>query len=87
MVFDIGVEATDLITKKPWFKSLGCNPGRNWGFKPVCWEGWMVILIAVVIIAGSYHIFGEDVGLVVFLCTIFLVSLIALFTIDWFESR
>ena len=48
----------------------------------------MVILIAVVIIAGSYHIFGSDVGLVVFIGAIFVVSFIALFTIDnWFDPQ
>ena len=80
-------ETTDLITKKPWFETIGRGARPNWGFKPVCWEGWTVILVAVAVIAGSYHLFGENVGLVVFLGTIFVVSLIALFTIDWFESR
>ena len=67
-----------MITKKPWFESLGQ------GFKPVCWEGWMVLLVAVAVIAGSYHIFGSDVGLVVLLGVLFVVALISLFTTESF---
>ena len=54
MIFDIGVEATDMITKKPWFKFKG--PGRLGYGRPVSWEGWAItaIYILVMIFIGGY---------------------------------
>ena len=43
----------------------------------------MVILIAVMVIAGSHILFGSDVRLVVTLGVLFVVGLICLLTTDF----
>jgi len=82
-MFDIGAEATDLISKKPWFEFH--KGWFNLGFRPANWRGWLVLLVAVAVIAASQLLFGSDVRLVVTIGAIFAVILIAFFTTEsWF---
>jgi hypothetical protein len=69
-----------LITKKPWFRFN--KRGIQIGWTPVCFEGWLVILIWLGAALISHLKFGRDIGFIAMLGGGFVVVLIAFFTTD-----
>ncbi len=45
-----------MITSYPWF---GPRSGISWGWTPVSWEGWAVVIIWFIIFAAAYVHFGR----------------------------
>lgn len=63
-----------MITPYPWF---GPRSGFGWGWTPVTWEGWAVVILWFAALALAYHLLGSTrafafavAGLVVLLIVI-----------------
>ncbi|MDQ3244962.1 MAG: hypothetical protein M3P22_01255 [bacterium] len=47
---------TENKNKKLWFKAKE----YGWGWTPVSWEGWVVILIYLIIMIGAFRYFDQN---------------------------
>jgi len=50
------------LTKKPWFGSKQWN---GWGWRPVSWEGWLITLLVVGLLAGDIALVRDTTASVV----------------------
>lgn len=46
-----------MFSPLPWF---GPRSGLNWGWTPITWEGWAIVVAFVVVIAMTARVYGNS---------------------------
>jgi len=64
-----------MVTKKPWFGERK----YGWGFRPINWQGWVSVLVLILIIAlDVVYLFNSIFFIIVLIAAIFIFMMVGM---------